>query len=86
MQHQLYTTEEARAESGTESALYRNVGDGGLAVCKVCRCFEGSLATECPGDPVSADQQDRIYAGEVDFTGGTWVAVAAHSQGDVSHG
>ena len=74
MNHQLYSAEEALAESGSDSALYRNVADGGLAVCKICGCFEGSLASECPGAPVSADQQDRIYSGEVDFVGEQWVS------------
>lgn len=74
MNHQLYSAEEARAEGGIDSTLYRHVADGGLAVCKTCGCFEGSLASECPGTRVSADDQDRIYNGEVDFVGGQWVS------------
>lgn len=70
--HSLYTAAEALAEAGETSALYRNVADGGLAVCKVCHCFEGSLTTECSGAPVSGDNQDAIYAGKLDFVGGQW--------------
>lgn len=70
--HSLYTAEEALSEAGESSALYRNVAGGGLAVCKVCHCFEGSLATECPSEPVSGDNQDAIYAGKLDFVGGQW--------------
>lgn len=81
MNHQLYTAAEALAEGGENSALYRNVGDGGLAVCKVCGCYEGSLATNCPGAAVSADQQDRIYNGEVDFVEGQWVEKVATKGG-----
>jgi len=56
------------------------VAEGGLAVCKVCNCYEGGLASECPGEPVSMDQQDRIYAREVDFVGGQWVNLSAATQ------
>jgi hypothetical protein len=74
MKHQLYSSEEARLAAGEDSALYRNVDRGGLAVCKICGCFEGSLASECPGAQVPADQQDRIYSGEVDFVDSQWVS------------
>lgn len=40
----------------------------------MCGCLEGGLATECPGYRVSADDHDAIYAGEIDFIGGRWVA------------
>lgn len=75
MEHQLYSADEALEKSGFDSALYRNVAEGGLAVCKVCDCFEGGLATECPGTHVSTDQQDRIYKGEVDFVDGQWATL-----------
>jgi len=48
--------------------------EGGLFLCRVCGCLEGGLATECPGYRVSADDHDAIYAGEIDFIGGRWVA------------
>ncbi|CAG2149944.1 Uncharacterised protein [Ralstonia mannitolilytica] len=49
--------------------------DGGLSVCTVCGGIEGSLTTECPGVRMSADEQDRVYAGLLDFQGGEWVRV-----------
>jgi hypothetical protein len=52
------------------------VAEGGLAVCRTCSCYEGSLTTECPGEPVGAEQQDRIYAGQVDFKNGGWEILA----------
>lgn len=52
---------------------YCNICQGGLALCSVCRLYEGGLTTECPGVPVSADDSDRIYRGEVDFRDGQWV-------------
>lgn len=73
MEHQFYNGEEALAEGGEDSALYRVVALGGLGVCKVCHCYEGSLATHCPGTPVSAAQQDLIYAGTLDYVDGAWV-------------
>ena len=80
MKHQFYTAAEALAEGGENSALYRNVADGGLAVCKVCHCFEGGLATTCPGTTVSYDQQERIYNGEVDFVDGQWIEKATKKE------
>jgi hypothetical protein len=76
MPHTFYTPLQAAEEDGYDRTLYRMVADGGLAVCRVCHCFEGSLPTECPGEPVSAEQQDRIYAGQVDFKDGNWEILA----------
>lgn len=45
-----------------------------LFVCAVCGCYEGSLATECPGERVSFERQEEIYARQIDFIGGQWVA------------
>lgn len=80
-EHQFFTEKEALQTAGEDSALYRNVGRGGLAVCKVCSCFEGSLASECPGEKVAFNQQDRIYRREIDFVGGQWVTLAASHPG-----
>ncbi len=82
IRHQFYSAKEALSEGGEDSKLYRNVAEGGLAVCKVCRCFEGSLASECPGEPASGDQQDRIYNREIDFIGGEWIVLAGKPAGD----
>jgi len=73
-EHSLYTPIEAAVEGG---ALYRNVAEGGLSVCKSCTCYEGSLATECPGEPVNGDLQDKIYGGVLDFKNGRWVGLSA---------
>jgi hypothetical protein len=50
-----------------------SVCDGGLSICTVCRCIEGSLATECPGFDCWRTHGDAIYRGEIDFVGGKWV-------------
>lgn len=55
------------------SRLHCPICDGGLAVCTICGCLEGSLASECPGFNCYASHGDRIYNGEVDFRGGEWV-------------
>ena len=47
--------------------------DGGLAACTVCKCIEGSLATECPGYNCYNSHGQLIYDGEIDFRGGDWV-------------
>jgi len=47
--------------------------DGGLKVCEICGCAEGSLATECPGYRCYVTHSDLIYDGKVDFINGKWV-------------
>ena len=49
------------------------VCDGGLGICTVCHCIEGSLATECPGFDCWKEYGDRIYQGKIDFRDGRWV-------------
>jgi hypothetical protein len=46
-----------------------------LFVCSVCKTYEGGLATECPGVPVTAEQVDRTYNGEIDFINGEWITL-----------
>lgn len=41
--------------------------NGGLRHCDVCNCSEGSLLTFCPGEHVTANQQDLIMRGWVDY-------------------
>lgn len=41
---------------------------GGLAFCTTCKGAEGSLPTDCPGEPMSQEHQYHVYAENVDFT------------------
>ena len=47
---------------------------GGLAFCDVCKGAEASLPTDCPSRRLTADEQDAIQAGTVDYVGGKWRA------------
>jgi len=47
--------------------------DGGLAYCTVCKGAEGSLPTECPGEPMGAEKEQLVYDESLDFIGGKWV-------------
>jgi hypothetical protein len=67
MEHQYEKHENCRAEG------HCMICDGGLSVCTVCQCIEGSLATECPGFSAWKNYGERIYKGEIDFVGGEWV-------------
>jgi hypothetical protein len=49
--------------------------DGGLGICSVCHCIEGSLATECPGFNCWKEYGDRIWKKEIDFKDGNWVVI-----------
>lgn len=47
---------------------------GGLSVCTICGGAEGSLPTDCPGERMTPQQINDVYAGELDWQKGTgWV-------------
>jgi len=52
-----------------------NICEGGLAVCTVCNCAEGSLATECPGYDCYKSHGDLIYKRKIDFRNGQWIPI-----------
>ena len=54
-----------------------HICDGGLMSCTVCNGGEGSLPTDCPGTPMTADQQDAVLCHQVDFVDGAWVDLTA---------
>lgn len=39
-----------------------------ISVCSVCHAYEGSLTTDCPGEPVSYDRQQEVYTTDLDYT------------------
>lgn len=47
--------------------------DGGLFACRVCDSIEGATTTHCPGESMTADQVDAVYAGLLDFRDGEWI-------------
>ena len=60
--------------------------DGGLFSCTVCGGFEGSLPTDCPGVRMTEQQEQNIYAGQLDYREGRgWVTPdgTGNSMGDV---
>jgi hypothetical protein len=56
-----------------------------MAHCKVCGGAEGSLPTECPGQPIHQDHQELIYHSTLDFRDGQWMRrpYASHETSDV---
>lgn len=47
--------------------------DSELDFCEVCHLFEGSLTTDCSGEP-SSKKSDDTYAGKLDYREGLgWV-------------
>lgn len=46
--------------------------EGGLFGCQICLGFEGAMPTECPGRHMTANESDRVYAGDLDFVEGRW--------------
>lgn len=47
---------------------------GGLYLCEVCSGAERSLPTDCPGRPLTYDEQEMIARGKkFDFLDGAWV-------------
>jgi hypothetical protein len=43
-----------------------------LEHCKVCHCAEGTLPQECPGKPVSYEDQSFIMSGQLEYLRGKW--------------
>ncbi len=54
----------------SEHDLY--AGENGHAHCTVCGGAEGTLTSECSGEPLSKEEEDMIWAGVLDFRAGTW--------------
>lgn len=48
--------------------------DDGLSHCKVCNGAEGTLTGHCPLQPMTAEQQDAVMAGTLDYKYGQWWA------------
>jgi hypothetical protein len=46
--------------------------EGGLSACVRCNAFEGMWPDECPGVPMTEDQGDAVYAGQLNYRGATW--------------
>ncbi len=59
-----------------DSDSYRQIEDGNgevaLNQCRVCKCAEGELPTECPGEEVLPEIRHQVLVGEVDFRYGAW--------------
>lgn len=70
MKHDYYTSKDIGPHD-TWGQL--NIVDGGLSHCKICGGLEGSLTTDCPGEMLSYEQDQKVYKGEVDFVNGQWV-------------
>lgn len=50
------------------------VCNGGLLTCDVCGASEGELPTECPGVCMDLTELRAVYAKQLNFIGGKWVA------------
>lgn len=48
------------------------VCNGGLQHCNICHCAEGSLPSDCPGEPVDTELQDRIMNNKLNYVNGAW--------------
>lgn len=47
-------------------------GREGLSWCPRCGGAEGSLPTECPGQRMHHLEEQRVYAGHLDYRAGRW--------------
>jgi len=50
---------------------------GGLWSCTVCDGFEGSMPSTCPGEAMTWEQGEAVYAGRLDYRYGQWLAVSS---------
>lgn len=72
MKHKFYECPPSGCEDLGSSSGHCKFCDGGLGLCTVCNCAEGSLPKECPGSKVDELTQDRIMDGVVDYVDGLW--------------
>lgn len=71
MNHVLYET----GDHGAPTTILDRNGAVVLSLCKVCGGAEGAMPTDCPGEALSGQQMDDIYAGRLDYRGGAWVTL-----------
>lgn len=64
MEHDFYTSKDIEPDDNWGQL---NIVDGGLSLCKVCGGLEGGLPTNCPGERMAMETQDKVYRGEIDF-------------------
>lgn len=46
--------------------------DGGLGACTRCDAFEGAWPDHCPGQRMTSEQSEAVYAGELNYRDGAW--------------
>lgn len=46
--------------------------DGGLSACARCGAFEGAWPDDCPGQKMTGEQIDAVYAGVLNYRDGAW--------------
>lgn len=46
--------------------------DGGLSTCTRCGAFEGCWPDHCPGERMTEEQSDAVYAGELNYRDLGW--------------
>lgn len=62
-----------------------------LSICKVCGMAEGGLTTECCGEKVEYEVEQRVYAGELDYRNDQWIKgmrnrfMYKHTENDIVH-
>lgn len=52
--------------------------EGGLFACAVCDAFEGATPDHCPGERMTAEQSDAVYAGTLNYRDGQWREECCH--------
>lgn len=63
--------EPLRHEPGCEEANCA-VCVQGLFICGMCGSAEGATTTNCPRQPLTAEQKDAVYLGQLDYHDGQW--------------
>jgi hypothetical protein len=69
--HVQYVCSDEKKQS--DSHNYCQFCEGGLFACTRCGSFEGATTTHCPGERMSYEVADAVYAGHKDFRNGEWV-------------
>lgn len=59
-------------DADSHHAIEDSNGEVALTYCRLCKCAEGELPTECPGVEVPVEDRFKLYRGELDYRWGAW--------------
>jgi hypothetical protein len=70
--HELLVHPPGHHDADLDSGVTCMFCEGGLSACTRCGAFEGAWPDECPGEPMTDQRSDAVYAGTLNYRDGAW--------------